>query len=493
MTGLPVSNIVNVTVELSPRAAQERNFGSLLILGDSNVIDTTERSRPYTSSEGIGADLGTDSPEYKAGVLYFSQSPKPQICYVGRWARTATRGQLRGAVLSAAQRALANFTAVVNGGMNITVDGIVQALVGLNFSAQTNLNGVASVVQTALGASATVTWDANNGRFLVRSATTGEASGVSFATAPNSGTDVSALLGLRSTSGGYSVQGVAAESLLSAVQALGDASTKWYGLQIAASATPTDDDCIAVAGYIEAARVSRIFGVTTQDPAALDSVSSNDLASRLKAQGFKRTFTLFCSSNPHAAASIFGRAFTVNFDGAATTITLKFKQLPGISAEALTESQAAALASRNCNVFVDYDNETAIVQEGVMANGFFFDEVHGTDWLQNSLQTGVYNHLYTAPKVPQTDAGVNQEVAVVSDRLDQAVANGLLAPGVWNGPPLGAVRTGDTLSAGYYVYAPPIATQAQADREKRRSPVIQAAVKLAGAIHFADVLVSCNR
>lgn len=494
MTGLSVSDVVNVEVVLSPLAAQERNFGTLLILGDSTAIDVQERWRLYTSPDSIAADLGTDAPEYQAALIYFAQSPQPQSCYVGRWARTATRGQLRGAVLSAAQQALENFTSVVSGGMNISVDGVAHALSALDFSAQTNLNGVASVIQATLGVSATVIWDANNGRFVVRSATTGPASGVSFASAPGSGTDISVLLGLRSDAGGYSVQGITAESLPAAVQTLGGMSNDWYGLQIASSVTPADADYLAVAAYIEAARVSRIFGVTTQDPATLDSVSTTDLASKLKALGYKRTFVQYSSSNAHAAASIFGRAFTVDFDGSNTAITLKFKQQPGITPETLTETQAAALAAKSCNVFVRYNNDTAILQEGVMVNGYFFDEVHGTDWFQNDLQTAVYNLLYTSPtKIPQTDPGVNQIVAVISGRCDQAVNNGLGAPGVWNGPRIGAINPGDMLSTGYYVYAPPVASQSQADREARKAPVIQVAFKLAGAVHSANIIVNVNR
>ncbi|SPP31656.1 hypothetical protein ARAF_0798 [Arsenophonus endosymbiont of Aleurodicus floccissimus] len=38
-TGLPVSRVVKVTLDMSPRAASSRNFGSLLIIGDSPVID----------------------------------------------------------------------------------------------------------------------------------------------------------------------------------------------------------------------------------------------------------------------------------------------------------------------------------------------------------------------------------------------------------------------------------------------------------------------
>lgn len=494
MTGLALSGIVNIDVVLTPSAAQERNFGILLIVGDSTAVDTQERMRLYTSAESVAADVGSNAPEYRAALAYFGQSPQPRSCYVGRWARTPANGLLRGAVLSTAQQSVSNFTAIANGGMNITVDGVVRALANLNFSAQTNLNGVASVIQTALGSSATVTWDANNARFVVRSATTGAASGVSFATAPGSGTDVSALLGLRSTSGGYSVQGIAAETLLAAIQTLSNKSNDWYGLQIAAAGTPADADYLAVASFIEAAQMSRIFGITTQDPATLDANTSTDLASAIKAAGYKRTFTQYSSSNAFASASIFGRAFTVNFDASSTTITLKFKQEPSITPETLTATQAAALKSKNCNVFVRYNNDTAILQEGTMANGYFFDEIHGADWLQNDLQTAVYNLLYTSPtKIPQTDPGINQIVTVVSGRLDQAVTNGLAAPGQWNGPRVGALNTGDTLSAGYYVYAPPVASQSQADREARKAPVIQAAVKFAGAVHFADIIVNVNR
>ncbi|ELJ9363915.1 DUF3383 family protein, partial [Salmonella enterica] len=65
----------------------------------------------------------------------------------------------------------------------------------------------------------------------------------------------------------------------------------------------------------------------------------------------------------------FGRAFTVNFNGSNTTITLKFKQEPGVTYETLDLSQAKALDAKNCNVYVYYQNDTAILQQGVMSSG----------------------------------------------------------------------------------------------------------------------------
>lgn len=285
----------------------------------------------------------------------------------------------------------------------------------------------------------------------------------------------------------------AAEKLMDAVNAV-MGYTNWYGLGIADKEDIADDDWLKVAAAVEASGVSRILAITTSDPATVDATSTGDLAYKLKAAKYGRTFVQYSFSSKYAALSAFGRAFTVNFNGSNTTITLKFKQEPGITYENLTTDQAAALDARNCNVFVYYQNDTAILQQGVMSSGDFFDERHGLDWLQNYVQTNLYNLLYTSTtKVPQTDAGVTRLLSNVEQSMDQSVTNGLVAAGVWNGGPIGQLDSGDTLTKGYYVYAQPISEQAQADREARKAPVIQVACKLAGAVHFADVQINVVR
>lgn len=489
--GLSVNDVVTVSVQLAPNAAAQRNFGSLLILGDSAIIDTQSRMRLYTSLAAIGNDLGTSAPEYQAAAIYFGATPQPTQVYVGAWARTATNGALVGAVLSASQQALANFNAITNGSFGVLVDGSPHSLTSLNLTGITNLNGVASVIQGALIGIGTITWDANNNQFNVRSTSTGTSSSVGFFTSSGVGTDLSQLLGLSaSSSGAYAVAGIAAETAVAAVNACANVSNAWYGLTFASSVMPSDPDFVAVASTIQGSTVSRIFGVTVMEAGALVPSINNDLASLLN---FSRTFTQYSSSNPYAVAGIFGDAFTVNFNGAGTTITLKFKQEGGITPETLTETQAASLLAKNCNVFVNYNNGTAILQEGKMSNGFFFDTVHGTDWLQNAIQTAIYNlFITTQTKVPQTDAGVTQILGVVSQAIIQGVTNGLIAPGVWTGPSFGALTTGDTLSAGYYIFAPPVSSQTTAARGARQAPVLTAGIKLAGAIHSAAVILNVN-
>jgi Protein of unknown function (DUF3383) len=491
---LSVSDVVNVQVQMAPIAAQVRNFGSCLILGDTDVIDVFQRYRLYSSLQAVGSDVGSNSPEYQAAQVFFAQSPQVAQCYIGRWASTATHGTLRGAPLSVSTQAIGNFTGVLNGGVNFTVDGVARNLAGLNFSGQTNLNGVAGVIQGAFAGSATVTWDAVNGQFVVKSSSTGSASSVSFGST-GAGVDVSLLLGLGSQQGGYVVAGIAAETIESAVNTFLSLTNAWYGLGFATTAAISDADLVQVAGIIEASSPSHVMGLTSSE----NPVSTTDLASLLQAGGYSRTFTQYSSSfpyGPYAAISALAKAFGVNFNGSNTTLTLKFKQEPLITGENLTETQAAALKGKNENVYANYNTTPpiAILQEGTMANGFFFDEVHNADWLQNALQTAVWNRLYTSPtKIPLTDAGVADLTSTLAAIMSQSVTNGMVAPGVWTGPPIGNLNTGDTLTTGFYIFAPPVSTQSEAARVARQSPVIQIAAKLAGAIHFSNILCSINR
>lgn len=380
--GLPLNRVTNVTVTLSARAAQGRNFGSMLILGNSTVIPITERLRLYSAPDDIGDDFGVDSEEYKAAVIWFSQSPQPTQLYVGRW--------------------------------------------------------------------------------------------VSSLASAESGT---------------------IETLLEAVNALLDFNV-WYGLHLAVPEAdyPADADIIPISASIESSTVSRIFAITSDEANILSSAVDTDLASKLKAAKYSRSFIQYSSTSPYAALSSFGRAFTVNFNGSNTTITLKFKQLPGVTYETIGTSQANALEAKNSNVYVYYENDTAILEQGVMCNGDFFDERHGLDWLQNAVQTADYNTLYTSTtKIPQADAGTTTRIANIEKVLDTADKNGLFAPGIWTGGPMGQLSTGDTLTKGYYTWADTVDNQLQTDREARKGVPIQVAAKLAGAVHYGDVAITVVR
>ncbi len=494
-SSLPVSRLVNVSVNLSPSAAQSQNLSSLLIMGASTVIDTVERVRSYDTLSAVAADFGTTAKEYLAALLWFQQTPQPTQLYIGRWARYSTSGKVVCAPLSTAQQAIAAWNAVTSGGFTMSKNGAAATnITGLNFSAAANLSAVAAIIQAST-TNITCVWNASLQRFEIASTTTGTSSSISFLTAPGSGTDVAAMLKGRSTdSGAYLVTGMLGETAAAAVAEMDDRfGQTWYGL-VFTETDMLDSEHLAVASYVEAANTKYFYGITTQQAGVLVAATTSDLASQLKAVAYKKTMVQYSSTSPYAVVSAMARILTTEYTGNATVITLMYKQEPGVVAETLAASQVDALAAKNCNVFVSYQNNTNILQNGVTCSGLFVDIVTGTDWLGIAMQTALYNVLYTSPtKIPQTDQGVHILCTTVESVCNQAVINGLLAPGVWQSAGFGTLKQNDYLPKGFYVYAARVDSQSQEDRSARRAPPIQVAAKLAGAVHEVSVSVVVNQ
>jgi hypothetical protein len=608
LQSLPVSRLINVEVVLTPLAAQAQNLNALLVLGSSNVIDVVERIRTYLTLDEVVADFGTSSVEYLAALLWFEQSPQPQQLRIGRWAKTATKGRLTGGVLSAAQQAIAVWNAVITPAFTVFVDSVPLAIAPASFAAASNLNGIATLIQTALALSAvgaTVVWDANNQEFVVESGTIGALSSVGFFLPPTavgnfgftanpanndqitlngtaitfkdapgggtdvqrgadatttlaslltmmaasvdaqlvkfkpsvvmtglnagklyllaatagaggnaltivknvganitvsgatlaggSGTDISGMAGLsQAFSGAYRANGVALETALAAATVFDTLfGQTWYALHIPEA---VDNDHLEVAAFIEGCNNKHLYGVGSTEAGILSAVGITDIAYLLSQLKYNRAVVQYSSSNGNCIDSFLARAITVDYNGNSTVLTMMYKQEPGIVSESLTETQVDALEAKNCNVTVKYNNNTAIVEQGKVSSGAFVDEITGTDWLAVTIMTALYNLLYTTPtKIPQTDPGTNLLVNTIESICAQGVINGLLAPGVWNSAGFGTLKQGDFMPKGFYVYAPRVATQFQADREARKSVPIQVAAKLAGAIHTVDVTINVNR
>jgi len=494
---LPISRLVNVQVNLAPAAAQMQNISTLLLLGSSNIIDVIERYRDYLSIDAVAADFGTSAPEYLAASLWFQQAPQPASLKIGRWAKTATAGMMKCGLLSAAQQLMSAWTSITTGSFKISVDGgAATDVTAISFAAQTNLNGVASQIQTKLQIAfpgATCVWNSNYSRFEFSSSTTGAASSVSFLTTAATGVDISSLLmGTATSAGAYVAGGIVAESAVASVAVFDNSfGQSWYGLTVLGG---TDADSIAVSAYIEAATNKHIFGVSSQDAGILSAAGTTDIAYVLKQTSPKRTTVQYSSSTPYSVCSLLGRILTTNYSGNSTVITLMYKQEPGIIPETISATQINALEGKNANVFVAYNNNTAIIEKGVVSGGDFLDIITGTDWLALAIQNAVFNLLYTtSTKIPQTDSGNQLLTTTIESVCSQGAANGLLAPGVWQTGGFGALSQGDYLPKGFYVYAPPISLQNSADRSARKSVPIQVAAKLAGAIHTVDVIVNVNR
>lgn len=488
--GIPVSSVVNVSIAIGATFPARAGFGTLnIVTAEIGVIGIAERIRSYSNLDGVTADWSANSEVVAAATAYFSQQPKPTSLKVSTRYPTAQPGQLRGGAVVDNAANLALFTAISDGSFTISIDGVSQDITGLNFSADTNLDDVASAIQTALQAvasggftAATCTHDGT--RFYINSGTTGASSTVSFLTAvsPASGTDISSLLQMRQGEG-TKTDGVAAETITASLNAIQNVDPDWYGLlftkEVRDLVTINTEDAVEAAADWCEARV-KVFFNTSNDLDVLDSVTTTDIASVLQAKTLRRTMTTYSSyPNEYPSASVAGRAFTVNFSQPNSTLTLKFKQLPTITVEQLTQSQKAVLDSKSANALIEVGSSD-MYAESYMANGVFFDEVHGVDWLQNAIETNVFGYLLTrTTKVPYTNKGLAAIEQQIISALDEAVRNGLIAPG--------ETIDGEFLPNGYKTVVIPVEQINQSDKEARHYPGLSFVVLGAGAIHSVQI------
>ena len=484
---ISIDNIVNVNIAIGAPFPRRAGFGTLnIVTAETGVIGIAERSRLYNDIDGVANDWPSDSEALVAATSYFSQNPRPTSLIISTRYPEGASGQVRGGSVSEADELLQ----VSDGSFSIWIDGAQEDITALDFtSGQVDLDEIADVIALALlavgtGGYAQSTCSYDGSRFIITSGTSGATSEVSFLSPvdPIIGTDISSMLRMRQGEGTSSV-GVEPETITDSLNAIEANSTGWYGLvftkEVRDNVIINGEDAVEAAARWCEARV-KTFGNTTNDLDALDTVSTTHIGSVLNALGMNRTMTTFCSAvDSYPSASIMGRAFTVDFGQPDSTITLKFKQIPGISAEQLSASELVALASNNVNALISVGGYS-MFSESNMASGLYFDEIHGVDWLQNAIQTNVFGYLLSREtKVPYTNKGVAAIEQQLINALDEAVRNGLISAGY--------SANGEFLARGYKTSTINVEDVNPSDREARFYSGLSFIAIGSGAIHAVQI------
>ncbi len=194
---------------------------------------------------------------------------------------------------------------------------------------------------------------------------------------------------------------------------------------------------------------------------------------------------------PAFAAAYASRGLSTNWLGSSTAQTMALKQITNfLPDQTLTPTYLAQVQTAGVDVYPSFGGDPGIYSSG--ANGWF-DQIYGQYWLKFALQAAGYNFLSTtATKIPQTEVGMTGLKGAYMSVLAQGVNNGFIAPGAWTGAaPFG--NSADLIRCiadkGYYIYSLPVAQQSPSDRNARKAPLVQIAVKLAGAIQSSQVIV----
>lgn len=109
----PLSNIVSVTVQVSPISPVPGNLNLGLIVGSSTIISAATRTAVYSGTDDMTQSgwTGTE-PEYLAATAYFNQSPRPNSVVIGRQDLTASPAETFLEAVTACRASNSNWYAV---------------------------------------------------------------------------------------------------------------------------------------------------------------------------------------------------------------------------------------------------------------------------------------------------------------------------------------------------------------------------------------------
>jgi hypothetical protein len=453
---LPISDVVQVNVSVAAAAIPPKSFNQGLIVGPSPVIPSygaNSRLRQYASVNAMLADgFISSEPEFIAAELYFGQNAVAPFVWIGRQDLTAIATLIPHAG---------------NAGTGYVVGDIVNIVQGGATHGQATVLTAPGGVVATLGV---VAGSQGTGYAIANGLTTTGGTGVGLEV------DITAI----------------GESYLQAVEACYLVNQDWYGFMCC---NAVDADHLALGAYSTANWQTVFYFGSTADAAVLAG-TANNIALQLQALKSKMLLTYDTSqsglypNNLYAAAAVLGLYCGLNTGLAGSAFTLNLKSLVGVAPEPLTQTQYNTLLSQGCNSCVTYGPYIGYFATGVLPSGNYFDQILDRAMLVNFIQTNLMNLLISVPKVPQTDAGEHQLIAQVEQACAAMVTIGFLGAGVWTGPAVLNLATGQSLPLGYLVQAQSFALQSSGDRGARKAMPIYACILESGAVQSVVVQVN---
>lgn len=485
---VPVSYTINVSLTSAPQGLAEYNTNSIAIFSNEPAA-FSESYQAYITPSAAETDFGTNSLTYKMARALFTPVPNFRtgsgILYIFPFnGVNATSGKATTASLTAN---INNFKTVADGSLKLTIDGTATEVQGLDFTNITTIGDIVNVlnnqnldVYIEAGASDTIIFTSK--RF-------GTTSAIAFGTT-TIGTDIAGsdyLIGASATeTAGTNASG---QTLAEAVTA---AKQQIYFGSILSTQYTDDATLLANSSAIQAEDAVYYEAMTS-----LKNISVTGAA--IKAAGNGKTRTLAYSKGAETAkiaiATYATIANSVNYAGSNTANTLNLKTLTGVVGD--TGLSDTYILSANTNGVDIYGVTGGLSVVYSNDNNGYTDDIENELWFKKAIEVAGFNYLrQTNTKIPQTEAAMTGLKSVYQGVCETSIRNGVVAPGTWNtAVPFGDPETfkKNIEEKGYYIYSVPVALQPQVEREARKSPLVQIALKLSGAIHFSEIIINVER
>ena len=494
MAQIALSNVINISLSALPQGLSKYRTNNIALFSN----EATSSIEPYIAAVSAGEieqAYGSNSLTAKMARAFFTPAFNLRTgegtlfvfpySAVNAVAESQTTPAINATAITA-------FKLVSSGDLTINVDGTDYTLTGLDF---TNIVDVADIVKVLsnynLDCNIEVT-DTNKIKFTSR----------------RYGAD--SVITLKSTTGGSGTD-IYGSSYLNGASATTTDGADASGTTLADAVANAEEQAffggVLTTQYCENSLVlANGTAIQAKDHIYYEATQSLKnmavLGASIKSAGDGKTRLLAYSygnaaGSKQAIATYATMASSTNYNGVDTCLTMNLKTLTGILPD-LNLNQTYVNQAKNNGVDIYGSLEGLGVVFSNNNNGYT-DDITGQLWLKKDLEVQGFNYLRkTNTKTPQTESGMAGLKNAYEVSLQQGVANGFIGEGVGWGDdvpiPFGNPEDfrRNILEKGYYIYSLPISQQSSADREERKAPVIQIAVKCAGAIHSSNVIVNIS-
>ena len=487
---------LDVQISLSRAQTETRTRLNIMCLAAENLgfLHNASRFRLYSTIEAVEQDFAPGTEAHFAASAFFSQTPRATTMAIGEVFSSALPAMLVSPQLTTAM--IAALELISDGSMDVTYDvgagSVTETITGLDFDGVTTVAGIVDVINAALGSSTELeavvkTLPGGTARVVLQTIATGDDITISAVVAAISGTFVGTLLGLTAAGSvtvldGYTPTGIADE-LTSIANAALASDTFLYGWALGASLRVTATQTAAAAWVLPR---TGVMALVTNSLDALDPNIETDMGFLINATGNRRVSCDYHDNvQRYPDVSILAYMLHVDYQQQDSTVTAKFKQLPGIETVVLTETEWATLQAKGYNTYTAIGNDSRTYRDGTTQSaGWYLDSTINLDNFVEDLSVNVFNVFLRNKKVPYTRPGQMLIADACRDTGYQYTFNGTFA----DREILDSTRKlGTKIVPAVQVLPTPIANMSAAQRAARVGPPIQMIVQEAGAIHSVSI------
>lgn len=489
MPEISITNTINISLSATPQGLKEPSTASVVIFSNEPCLNSNEYTAHVTPSTVV-TDYGIDSLTAEMANALFAPSPnfrtgKGTLYVVPFIAENATSGSLTTATVASN---LVNFSTVKNGSLTIKIDGKETILKQLNFTGVTSIKEIVNVLLSRdPDCYIEAIKDGEQEKIKLTSKLVGTDSTIVITSTVGEGTDISGTNYLNALSA-TTTAGVNSVDTETMIEALNRVENKISFGGILTTQFKENAKVLEHAKSIQTKR--KVYAEATN---SLDNIEILCKENKLSGQAKTRLigYSEGAKNAKMAAAAYLSVALSPNFNASNTANTLNLKELPTISPdEGLNQTYFLSAKNNGCDIYGNTGGLGCVYSNN---NGGYTDDVYNQIWLEGQLEIAGFNYLkQTNTKVPQTETGMTGLKNAYEKVLIKAKRAGIIGEGLkWNssntfGDPEDFHR--NITEQGYYIYSLPISEQAQTEREERIAPVVQIAMKFAGAIHSSDVI-----